>query len=157
MISIFVMAGCASAFHGPINSPEYSELIEEALPPESGKVVMSDSGSWFPNTQGFNDIRSGRSSIFSPTSIPGIIVITDKEILFQQWNKNENNYKIMLRISFVDIQSLSLDEWGINRRIVIQKRDYTLSSFDFTTGKGQIVSKSKVEHAYNLLKQHIGK
>ena len=150
IIFLGVFLGCSS--YGPVSSQEFSQLVQTPLPSNSGKIVLSGTGSWFPNAQGFNDTRS---SFLAPPiqPIPGIVVITDKELFFQQWNKKEKKYKIMLRIGFEDIESLSLDKYGLNRRLVIQKKDYSFHTFDFTRGKGQFINGSKTEEAYSLIKQ----
>lgn len=50
---------------------------------------------------------------------------------------------------------MSLDTYGLNRRIVLRKTDLSSDSFDFTQASGNFVDATKVEQAIEFLRGRI--
>jgi hypothetical protein len=147
-----LLMGCAAV--GPTSSPEFPSLVAKAVPSEDGEIHIFGKGQWFPNLRGFTDIRS--LALTQPvTPTPGILVLTDRALVFQQWDEAAKNFVIIKRLPYSEFASVSLDTYGLNRRIVLQKRDFSFDSFDFTTASNSIETK-KVEQAVEFLRGRIG-
>ena len=147
-----MIAGCVAAI-GPVSSPEYSQLVAKATPKQAGEMRYYGPGNWYPYIRGFADIRSRRLA----DPIPGVLVITQTAILFQQWDKPTQKFEIIKLLLFSHITEVSLDTYGLNRRLVLRKKDYSFDTFDFTKAKGNFVDGTKVEEAFNFLKDQIMK
>jgi hypothetical protein len=76
-----LLVGCAAI--GPVSSPEFPSLVAKTVPKEDGEIRLYGSGNWYPNVRGFTAIRS--SLLAKPADpTPGVLVITDEALLFQQ-------------------------------------------------------------------------
>lgn len=147
-----IIAGCAAI--GPVDSPEFPQMVAKAVPKTDGKIRLYGSGNWYPNTRGFTAIRSALlAQPADPT--PGILVITSDVVLFQQWNNETKAFDIVKRLPLTEITSVTLDTYGLNRRIVLRKKDLSYESFDFTKANGNLVDTAKVEEAILLLHDRV--
>ena len=152
---LVIIMGCAAI--GPVSSPEFPRLVAKAVPETDGTIQLFGSGSWFPNTRGFTNLRS--LSLTQPINpVVGVLAITNKAILFLQWNKEKKAFDVVRRWYLSELSSVYLDTYGFNRRIVVHnKRDLSFDSFDFTKGKGNFVDSEKTEEGYHLLRNLIKK
>lgn len=136
VVVVCLIAGCAAI--GPVSSPEFHYLVARAVPDEDGEVVLAGSGNWYPNIRGFTDVRSVLlSGPFSP--IPGVFVLTSGSVLFEQWDEKTQRFDVVKRLRLSEIGEVSLDSYGVNRRLVLRKKDLSYDSFDFTQGSGTFV------------------
>lgn len=113
--------GCAAI--GPTSSPEFPQLVEQAVPKGEGAIHSFGSGNWYPNTRGFTPIRSSLLAR-PPDPIPGVLVLTSTAILFQQWDNQRERFDIVKRIAISDLMEASLDTYGLNRRVVVPRKDF---------------------------------
>jgi hypothetical protein len=149
VLLLSALVSCAAI--GPISSPEFPTLVNNAIPASEGKVQIFGAGNWFPNLLGFTGVRS---FLLAPPaeSIPGVFVITDTSLLFLQWHQPEERFEVVKRLLYSEILSVSLDSYGLNRRLVVRKKDLSFDTFDFTKGNGTLVDTEKVEAAFALLR-----
>jgi hypothetical protein len=149
--AVFV-AGCAAI--GPVDSPDFPNLVSKAIPKADGEIHFYGSGNWHPNTRGFTAIRS--SLLARPADpIVGVLVIANNSVLFQQWDNEKNAFDIVKRLPLIELTSVALDSYGINRRIILRKKDLSYESFDFTQGSGNFIDAKKVEAAVVFLTDRI--
>ncbi len=147
-----IITGCAAI--GPVASPDFPQMVAKATPKTDGEIRLYGSGNWYLNTRGFTAIRS--SLLARPADpIPGVLVITSDTVLFQQWDDETKVFDIVKRLPLRELTSVALDTFGINRRIVLRKKDLSYESFDFTQAKGHLVDTTKVEEAIVLLRDRI--
>ena len=135
---------------GPTSSPKFPALIRAAVPPQEGEIHIVGSASWYPNTRGFTPLRStllGRPS----DPIPGALAITTSSLVFSQWDEVAEKFEPIKRIRYIEIEDVSLDSFGVNRRMVIRKTDLSVDSFDFTRAAGNLVDAEKVEEAVKFV------
>ncbi len=145
-------AGCAAI--GPIDSPDFSQMVAKAVSSTDGEIRFHGSGNWHPNTRGF--IRERSSLLARPTdTIPGVLVVTSTTVLFQQWDEETKAFDIVKRLPLTELTSVSLDSFGLNRRIVLRKKDLSYDSFDFTQASGNFIDATKVEEAVAFLRDRI--
>jgi hypothetical protein len=144
----FFMTGCSVL--GPVSSPEFGAMIKNANPEGAGDIKTYGPVWWYPNTRGFNDAR-GLGISRSQDPIPGILVVTTKEFFIEQWDENEKKYQITKRFSLAEKKEISLDSYGLNRRVVVQWKDFSTDSFSFTSEHGQWVDAPKTEALFNQL------
>jgi hypothetical protein len=144
----FLLAGCAAL--GPVSSPQFLDFVKEALPPAEREILMYGPGTWHPNTRGFTDLRS--LFLSRPQEpIPGVLVVTTSALFVQQWDKANGRYEPMKRFSLNETLKVSLDTFGLNRRLVVQWKDFSTDSFSFTSDSGQTVDAERTEAAFQLL------
>ena len=141
LLASVALSGCAT--RGPANSDQLPSFAYQALPNDSGTLLRSSPGEWFPNVKGFNDIRSNP---FSPVSRQtGLVALTDKAIFFEQWSTSRKAYEVVKRLLLDQVRGVSVDTYGASRRIVIQRLDFGYDSFGLTQAGGLIVDKSETE------------
>jgi hypothetical protein len=83
--------------------------------------------------------------------IPGVLVVTTSALFVQQWDKANGRYEPMKRFSLNETLKVSLDTFGLNRRLVVQWKDFSTDSFSFTSDSGQTVDAERTEAAFQLL------
>lgn len=154
LLSLFLLLpGCAA--YGPVDSPEFDSYLASVLPTDDRTVLLQGAGEWVPNTRGFTDIQS--SFISSPTDpIPGALVITDRTIYVAQWDDSSSKFQIMKKFDFSQLGSVDLYEYGLNRRVTVQLKDFTTHSFRFVTGNSGYLDKEKTVRLAQILKAEIG-
>jgi|OpeIllAssembly_1097287.scaffolds.fasta_scaffold607941_2 hypothetical protein len=146
------VAGCAAI--GPIDSPEFPQMVAKAVSSTDGEIHFYGPGNWHPNTRGFTGVRS--SLLARPTDpIPGVLVVTNAAVLFQQWDEETKAFDIVKRLPFTELTSVSLDSFGLNRRIVLRRKDLSYDSFDFTQARGNFIDAPKVEETVAFLRDRI--
>ena len=153
-IALFLLAGCAAL--GPVSAPEFPRLVQDAVPEQDGTAILFGPGIWLPNTLGFTDTRSsGLTRGQEP--VPGIVVITHSAILIQQWDKERGSFELIKRFSLSGVREVSLDKYGLNRRVLIRWQDYSADSFSFTESSGQVIDALKTEEAAAWLQKNFHK
>ncbi len=147
-----IVTGCAAI--GPGGSPDFPQMVAKAIPKTDGEIRFFGSGNWYPNTRGFTPIRS--SLLAKPAApIPGVLVITSDTVLFQQWDDETKAFDNVKRLPFTELTSVALDSFGLNRRIVLRKKDLSYETFNFTQASGNFVDTTKVEEAIVFLRDRI--
>lgn len=146
------ITGCSAI--GPVNSVDFPQLVAKAVPTTDGEICFYGSGNWHPNTRGFTALRS--LLLARPADpIPGVLVVTNDTVLFQQWDDEIKAFDIIKRLPFSELTSVSLDDYGRNRRIVLRKKDLSYESFDFTEASGNFIDATKTEEAVAFLRDRI--
>jgi hypothetical protein len=151
LFSIFI-AGCAAI--GPVDSPDFPQMVAKSVPKADGEIRFYGSGNWYPNTRGFTTIRSALLAGHE-APIPGVLVVTSDTVLFQQWEEETKAFDIVKRLPFTELTSAALDTYGLNRRIVLRKKDLSYESFDFTQANGNFIDATKAEEAIAFLRDRI--
>ena len=145
---------------GPVSSQEFSILLQEAIPADEGEVHVAGQIEWFglESTGHFPGV--GRY-------LKGVAAITDTDILLLGWHEPEEQYKIVARIPYSEINAISTSSKGVGRAISLYFEDQELSlgDRDYKMGRRTFinfvkpssiwVNKQKNEVAYNLLKDKI--
>jgi hypothetical protein len=152
MLVICLIAGCAAI--GPVSSPEFRHLVARAVPEEDGEVVLAGSGNWYPNIRGFTNVRSILLTD-NIGGIPGVLVLTSNSVLFEQWNEKTQRFDVVKRLPLSEVREVSLDSYGVNRCLVVRKRDLSYDSFDFTQGSGAFIDASRAEEGYKFLQSRV--
>jgi hypothetical protein len=151
-VLVLLFVGCAAI--GPVSSPEFPSLVAKTIPKEDGEILLFGSGNWYPNVRGFTAIRS--SLLAKPADpTPGVLVITDGALLFQQWDEETKIFDVIKRLPYSELVAVSRDTYGLNRRIILRKTDLSYDSFDFTQASGNFVDATKVEQAIEFLRGRI--
>lgn len=143
--SLMLLTGFNS--FGPINQAEYAALARVELPIDAGQVLFAEPGAWTVNANGFADIRSQQSPML------GLLLLTSNGIYFQQWIEGEGRYDTMLAISVRDIASIRNENFGRSVRIVVKKKDLTVTSLSVMGGAGAMVDGDKTHRLFERLRQ----
>ncbi|MGZ5198265.1 MAG: hypothetical protein ACXWC4_00710 [Telluria sp.] len=151
-VVIALLSACSAI--GPTNSTEFEKLANAPIPSSDGPVHMMGAAQWFPNSRGFTGTRSfalGGGTL----PIPGVLVIADKAILFEQWDERAAAFDIVKRIPLDQLMGVQLDSYGRGRQLVVRKKDLSFESFSFTGESGQMVDQEKTEAAVVLLQKRL--
>lgn len=157
IVAIFVtlaLAGCAAI--GPTDEQDIAIAVARDLPKDAGSPKLYGQASWMPNAKGFTAQRSAFISSGGQV-LPGVLTITDAGIWFQQWDDNEKRFSVVKKIDITDVKEVTLDEYGLNRAVVIRDHRYQYDSFSFTKGSGGFVAPAKTADAYRLLSDLVHK
>jgi hypothetical protein len=82
-------------------------------------------------------------------------VVTSAAVVFLQWDDKAKEFDIIKRLPLVELTSVALDTYGLNRRTVLRKRDLSYESLTFTQANGNFVDATKVEEATMFLHDRI--
>ena len=144
LLCAFILSGCAPKVIGPDTSPEFNDLIKKTVPKADGNILMVGTGRWHPNAKGFDDKFAAERS--------GILVITEKSFLIDQWNKSKSQYYIIKRFDLSNMAEISLARWLSIDRLVVRWNDNSFDSFVFTSSPVLAVDNTKTDAAADLLK-----
>jgi hypothetical protein len=149
---------------GPISSDEFPALLHDAIPASEGKVHVFGKVRW----SGFRDSRN--YPVIS-RHFHSVAAITDTDILLLNWYDPEKRYRIVKRLRYSEILSVS----KLGSAIYLYSNDETLSLGDknyvtydvlygktnlktileFTKSYGLLSDQEKSEAAFTILKDHI--
>lgn len=147
LVSMLGLTGFNS--FGPVKDPNYQTLATAQLPSDAGDVIMAGAGAWAVNANGFSDIRS------QPIPLLGSLLITKNGLYFQQWIEPEERYDTMLLIQHHDIASLRIEEFGRSVRVVVKKKDLSVTSISYMTGPAGVVDQEKTKQALERLRTQL--
>ncbi len=142
--------GCATYRALP---PELVQRIVKEIPASEGEVRFYGEGVYCPNWRGFST-RIPFSNNF-PDAIQGVLAITTEAILFQRAVQQTNTFEMAFRLPLTDLYSASLDIYGRNREIIIQKKDYSYHAFEFAQPESIFIDIPKTEAAAAFLKEQV--
>ena len=145
---------------GPISSDKFPSLLHDAIPASEGKVHVFGNVSW----SGFRDSRNypAVSRYFH-----SVAAITDTDILLLKWHEIEKRYKIVKRLRYSEIQSISKggsliylyfndEELSLgNKNYVIYGTTTFKTYFEFYKPSGFLGDQEKSEAAFFILKDNI--
>ena len=145
---------------GPISSDEFPTLLHDAIPAREGKVHVFGKVTW----GGFRDSRNypAVSRYFH-----SVAAITDTDILLLKWHEIEKRYKIVKRLRYSEIQSISKvgsliylyfndEELSLgNKNYVIYGKTTFKTYFEFAKPSGILIDQEKSEAAFFILKDNI--
>ena len=152
LLLTFLISGCAAI--GPSSSADFPQLVAKAVPKADGNMVIFGTANWLPNTRGFSAVRS--SFLSSPAAqIAGVLVVTNTAILFQQWEPEVNGFGVIKRLPYEELTASSMDSMGLGRRLVLQKKDFSFETFEFTKAGGNLADSAKTEEAVVFLGNQI--
>jgi hypothetical protein len=147
LVGFFALTGCSA--YGPTRESSYLASASSALPAESGEVLMSGPGLWAPFANGFANITS------QPQPLQGSILVTSEGIYFQQWIEPESRYDTMEAIRFSDVDSVRIEEWALNLRVVVKENDLSVTSFSYMGDRHERVDKEKTRKALDALEAQL--
>jgi hypothetical protein len=90
---------------GPISSDAFPGLVNDAIPPELGKIHVFGYAHW----HGFSD--SSKSLHFTDPFFTGVAALTDIDILLLLWNEDVQQYQIVEQVPYSEIRFQPRDEW----------------------------------------------
>ena len=145
---------------GPISSDEFPVLLHDAIPASEGEVNVFGKVTW----GGFRDSRNypAVSRYFHAAA-----AITDTDILLLNWYETEKRYKIVKRIRYSEILSISKsgsliylyfndEELSLgNTNYVIYGKTTFKTFLQFDKPSGILVDQEKSEAAFLILKDKI--
>ncbi|MDB5765131.1 MAG: hypothetical protein JWQ21_4126 [Herminiimonas sp.] len=136
------LSGCVT--YAPPVPVRLSAAVTAATPPGEGAVKLFGSSTWRPDTIGF--ANAGQRMMTD-----GMLVLTDKGVLWEQWDKRACKLSIAKKIRYADIHVVALAESGPDRLIVIQSKNYQHDSFALTQDSAPIADPEKTAAGYRML------
>jgi hypothetical protein len=135
LLSILI-SGCTTTGPSP-ESPEFRNAVQSVIPPE--KIVLARKGGWLPNQFGYNQIPI---TIFepSPTIVPGVFAMTDKDVFFLVYHKDSSKFVKALNIGIDEINQALTDTFANSMRLVLVSNK-RVNSFELA-GSGGFIDKS---------------
>jgi hypothetical protein len=88
---------------GPVSSERFPELIMAAIPPSEGTVHLYGASELLVQL----DNR--------PHDLSAVASLTDTHMLFLKWHDQAEQYEIVSRLPYSEIQALSTNSWGLGR------------------------------------------
>ena len=92
---------------GPVSSDQFSDLLEKAIPPNEGVVHL------------FGPANLSLSKDNRYYSLSAVAALSDSAILLLKWYEPEKQYKLLARLPYSEILSVSTNSWGLGRVIYL--------------------------------------
>ena len=132
----FLLSGCAYTNSelwpmGPYQDNNLEKLILESTSLKNEKIILFSPGFVQFDKKGTKDTRPIVINNTLATVISGILVLTDKNMFIQQWDKEKMMYKTVLTISFEEINDIALEIDGRGRTISALLKNGRYVTFSF--------------------------
>lgn len=137
LCAAMLLPGCKS--YGPIGTPDFDPAYSRTL--EKNEQLLFSS--WAELVDG--TFMEGELEAYS--SYEGVLLLTDKRVLFAVWNKRQQRYEPALWSGYTGIAQLKMHNTNLMQYIAIVATDG--SKFSFMLGK------QSVDSAYAILMEHI--
>ena len=144
---------------GPVSSHEFPTLLHNAIPASEGEVHVFGRVEWY-------GLRDSPFRGFG-RHFRGVAAITNTDILLLKWHEPGERYKIVERLPYSEILSVSTSSWGSGGSIHLHLKDKELSLGDqnygfprstylgFVKPSGFWTDQEKNEAAFVLLQEKI--
>lgn len=146
----FAMTLCGCALVPPVPLDDgVIRQVRATIPNEEGFIKYSSIGLWFPNSSEF---KLSAFSINPETKIQGIAVVTEKSFFFLQWG-GPTGFTVLRRQSFLEVENLSMVEFGLNKRIVIKNTQGIYDSFSASNSAGDLTFRLGTQGMYEAISE----
>jgi hypothetical protein len=132
-----LLSGCSS--YGPIGTPDFDPAYSRTLDKNEQLLFSS------PTELVDGTFMEGEMAGYP--SYEGVLLLTDKRVLFAAWNKKQQRYEPALWTGYANIAQLKMHNNILMQYIAIVAMDG--SKFSFMLGK------QSVDPAYAILMEHI--
>jgi hypothetical protein len=132
-----LLSGCSS--YGPIGTPDFDPTYSRTLD-KNEQLLFSSPAELVDGT-----FMEGEMAAYS--SYEGMLLLTDKRVLFAVWNKKQQRYEPALWTGYPDIAQLKMHNNILLQYIAIVATDGKKFSF--------MLGKQSVDPAYAILLEHI--
>lgn len=126
LLSCLALVGCAS--QGPVSSPQFSGLVRDVLPPDSGEIQMFGVACWLPQANGLGRLQLNpfgwRKAQRNVKPISCVLIVTDADIFVTHWDKETDAYQTTKRFSLAKKKNVTLHSRNLNRRVTVEWGDY---------------------------------
>jgi hypothetical protein len=137
LCAAMALSGCKS--YGPIGAPDFDPTYSRSL--EKNEQLLFSS--WTELIDG--TFMEGELEAYP--SYEGVLLLTDKRVLFAVWNQKQQRYEPALWTGYPGIAQLKMHNNNLLQYIAIVAQDG--SKFSFMLGK------QSVDPAYAILMEHI--
>lgn len=124
---MIILGGCTTT---PKLEEDALRQVRASINLDDGDIKFTSVAIWIPNSKEF------RFSAIEP-SVKGVVVITEKSFLFQQWG-GPSGLTTVKRIPFVEVRNTSMVTIGRSGRLVIQTNGDKYDSFAASDGAGEL-------------------
>lgn len=150
------LTGCAGL--GPTKKADWKDQVTAASPKDDGEIDFLSASIWYPDTQGFADMRG--VGFFLPHNMNmrrGVFALTKESLLFFQWDARLKKYGVLYRTPFADVHDAKVDFYLALSRLVVFGKDYRAQSFDITYPSGGSINKEAQSRALKLVTERMTK
>lgn len=143
---------------GPVSSENFPDLLLKAIPGNEGEVNLFGRVQW----TGLKNIKQPRFSLLQT-----VAVFTNTEILSLWWYEEDEQYRILLRLPYSEIQSVSFEKSGFGSTIklchevgelLLEDQKYSIGQatrLNFLNQSGMLEDMIKTEEAFEFLEGKI--
>jgi len=143
---------------GPVSSEDFSDLLLNAIPASEGEVNLFGRVQW----TGLTHIRQSRSSLLQT-----VAAFTNTDILSLWWYEEDQQYRILMRLPYSEIQSVSFEQYGFGATIklchevgelLLEDQKYSIGQatrLNFLNQNGMLGDTIKTEAAFEFLEDKI--
>lgn len=143
---------------GPVSSENFPDLLLKAIPDSEGEVNLFGRVQW----TGLTNIKQSRFSILQT-----VAAFTNTDILSLWWYEEDEQYRILLRLPYSDIQSVSFEKSGFGAtmklchnvgELLLEDQKYSIGQstrLNFLNQNGMLEDAIKTEEAFGFLEDKI--
>jgi hypothetical protein len=146
--SSVLLVGCASPEFNPMKEANFEKYIYDSTDKAEGDITYFHFGYVHLDRNGFSDTRLVRTTGPAPDLV-GILVFTKKNIVLKQWSKEKLVYRDSWKLPIKEISSMSVEKYGLNRRISICFDNDKYVSLSMSSGN--FISLEETQKAFSIL------
>lgn len=144
--TVLLLFACASVTtnttFGPIQEENFQSIFLESIAEDQQDVIFYSRAIWYPNKNGFKFLPAGKKSR------KGVIVYTNQNIYFSEWNAKQ--YKTLFSARYDQVEETRLAANELFGRIVIKQGSF--NSFEILGVNGpDLPDKDETEVAYEII------
>jgi hypothetical protein len=154
LIALAVLSLAACTAIGPVKSEDAESHIAKVVPAEDGAVEMWSAAEWMPDQRGlptFGQQMTGGINVRQ-----GIVILTPASMLFAQWDKAQETYRILLRIPYAEMQDSEIKSFGRSRMIILTEKNFRTHTFNILGKSGAMIDQEASDRFAEYIKAKRG-
>ncbi len=148
VLAALFVAACTS--YGPVEIDEFQKATVEAVPESEGNMGFAHSAAWFPNA-------GEPAGMQGEGQAGGALMVTDKAVIWAQWEADNKRFKPVKRIAAQDINKVTLATFGDKEAIVVESKGLKQDAFVLVEADGSLPAADAIEHGQAAIRQLIKK
>ncbi len=126
-LSLFLPAGCATRSLGPIDSPNYINVLASSINIAPLEILYNARSNWFVK---YLEVPGYSRGVYYDADVgivpKGILTITSSKVMFLVWSEERNMYGSLFALPISDITSVNSHDDGLTIGFTTKDRKFYL-------------------------------
>jgi len=147
VLAASLIAACTA--YGPVETDAFQKATVDVVPESEGNLGFAHSATWLPDT-------GSSSEIDEQAKTGGALLVTEKSVIWVQWERGNKRFEPVRRIPASDIKNVSRATFDDREAIVVESKDLKQDAFVLVDVDGSsLPAANAIEHGQAAIRQLI--